>query len=817
MIRHAIRRLRATPAFTALAVLSLALGLGVTTAIYSTLASVLWSPSAVRDTNRVVVVTKPQASDSGTQWRNVMTEGDFDAIRAAARSVSEVSTSRLMSATVDDGTKTVEIMAEAVTGNYFQLTELAIVRGRGLQEYDERSDQQQALVLSRAFWESKLGGDQSIVGANVRVSGHAFLVVGIAGAGEASARDLFGMPRLGAADVWITHTGAALVDGTGRDRASPSLTVIARVGPGQDVKRVVADLSALAGSLDATDPLPRESAARQPVRGLSAATMDSVERSSLTGATRFGAVVLVFVGLVLMVACTNIANLAIGRGVGRQWEFGVRRALGATRGRLIIEQLAESGVVVVLGTGGGLLLAGWLCRVLTSDLPVVGTRTLLVRPELDARAFLVMGAALVVSLAVFGIGPALHLTRSEKRSPLVGGSSETARWRGRRWLIASQVSISTALLVLTSAALGGVVNLARHDSGFDLSRLSVAVVNFRPLEWDNARINRAVAALDNLTETGFGSLSVALTSGLPIGLGGLRGRFGTLASGNRETMAVTLAATPSILKTLGVPLLRGRVFDQHEVTSKGLVVVISERVAHQLFDTADAVGREVTYDDGAGGPRSPFLVIGITRDTDVGDLFDRRAGAVYLPLSFRRADGPLTVLVRSDDAAAMTTALAQIVHRADPDLAPAFLGTGPRLLTPAYVLLRAAASFAGGLSILAVALAMLGLFGVLSHFVAKRTREIGVRLALGASASDVRRMVIADGIRPVFWGIVFGLLAGAGARMVIQRTLIGSLAATDVTSFALVAALLLVTGLVASAIPARRASRVDPSVALRDL
>jgi hypothetical protein len=285
-------------------------------------------------------------------------------------------------------------------------------------------------------------------------------------------------------------------------------------------------------------------------------------------------------------------------------------------------------------------------------------------------------------------------------------------------------------------------------------------------------------------------------------------------------LVVGIPAEPEIFRTLGVPILRGRAFDDHDTGATRPVIVTSELAARQVFGTTDVVGRQMTYRGPSDTTPRTVDVIGVARDTDTERFVGqpRPLGSVYVPLA--QHDSPSVIIVgrTAGDPSPTTRTFAGILRQADPDLAVRFASTGETAMMPANLILRAAAKLSGGLSLLAVTLAMLGLYGVLSHLVARRTREIGLRLALGAEPSRLRRMIVGEGLRPVVWGLGFGLLIGIGARLVLGAT---STAATssaiDPLAFAVAAVTLLTAGLFASYLPARRASRVDPNVALRDL
>jgi hypothetical protein len=419
---------------------------------------------------------------------------------------------------------------------------------------------------------------------------------------------------------------------------------------------------------------------------------------------------------------------------------------------------------------------------------------------------------------VFGNAPAMQLTRTTLTAGVTAGGAGTtpARWGGRRVLIALQVAISTALMLIAFASTRAVTIEARHDPGFDLQHLAIGIVNFRPMNWDAARRARAIAALDESARAQPGFQAVAIAAGLPMSTR----QFGQVSTADHKPFTVNaLPATPGIFRTLGISIVRGRGFDSRDVAESGPVIVLSENVAEGLFGSVDAVGRRVRYQGPSHDDAKDADVIGIARDTDTQVLFNRQIGSVYIPIVQADAQRVFIAGRTVEDPASMIGTFATIVRRADPDLAVEVASTGAMAMTPVSTVLRAAAIASGGLSFLAVLWSMLGLYGVLSHVVARRTREIGLRIALGAEARGMRRMIVGDGLRPVAWGLVAGLVIGIGARVVLRATFEGSrsISAIDPMAFGGAATALLAAGMVACYLPARRASSVDPNVALRDL
>ena len=541
-----------------------------------------------------------------------------------------------------------------------------------------------------------------------------------------------------------------------------------------------------------------------------------------------GTLLVLVVSLVLIVACTNIANLMLGRGAAGQSEWGLRLALGASRGLLVVERCVESGMLACAGGLGGLIVARVLIHAAAVDLPLGNGGVVTVRPSLDAATLVLAGVALIGSLLVFGVIPAWQLTRvslTERLSGQATGASGV-RWKGRRRLIVVQVAISASLMFLAATSTRALTTWTRHDPGFDLQQLAVGAVNLRPMHWDEGHRRQAIRSIDAAARAHAGFASIALTAGLPLGQSARLLQFDQVSSADSASgsttppaVAAVLAATPAIFRTLGVPLLQGRPFGEGDTSTTPPVIVISERVARQVFGTTGAVGRQMTFAgaSSAGAAPTTVTVVGVARDTDVGQVFDRSLGTVYMPLSQRDVSRVFLVGRTDGDPAPAVRAFRTIVRQADPDLAVEVAATGEMLMAPSSVILRVGAALAGLLSLFAAALAMVGLYGVLSHVVGCRTREIGVRLALGADGGRVCRTIIVEGLAPVVWGIGLGGLLAEGTLLIARATMQRDLSAIGPVAAAVVPVTLIVTGLLACYLPARRASRVDPNVALRDL
>jgi putative ABC transport system permease protein len=422
---------------------------------------------------------------------------------------------------------------------------------------------------------------------------------------------------------------------------------------------------------------------------------------------------------------------------------------------------------------------------------------------------------------VFGLEPALQLTRSrDLRGELAAGVGVLGapKTRRQRTLLRWQVAISAGFFIVATMFVKYTIAEARHDPGIDLKRLGVAVLNFRTQQWDEARVRRTVDRVVEEARKDQAIEAVSVSTGMPLGLPAMRLTLSqpeTAIGGTPDRYnAVGVAATPSLFKTIGVPILRGRGFDDRDHAAAAPVVVLSEFTARRIFGTSDAVGRPVVVQ---GHFRVTATVIGVARDTDVGYVFGESHPVVYLPLA-QGYEPFLAIVVRSTgDVAMAVRALRGALRQVDPDLAVEVIGTGRTVLAGASVFLRAAGVAALALGGLTLALAMVGLFGIQSHTVAHRTREIGVRISLGASPSQIQRMVMRDGYRPVVEGLALGLFIGVIGRVIVRAYTGLEVSVVDPWLFFVVPIPLIVAAFCACYFPAHRAAGVDPNVALRHL
>lgn len=828
------RRLAATPVFTMFGVASLALGLGTTTAVYSVMYTVLWPSSGIAAVDRMayLMVTRSRPS-----WQFVVSRGDFDAVRGSASSFSSVMAWTSFAMPYVDGPVGEVLDGEAVSGDAFATLGVSAKLGRALTPDDDRPGAAAVVVLSDHFWRKQLNADPSVVGRTVRIGDRPYVVVGVA------PRSFLGLrpPLLSTyRSAWVPlealrqhSTGLPKVLDP-NDHAVEALSVAGRLAPGRSVAQASAELAALGARLDEAYPKYPQVDAKGTRAAVASPRRWSAERVDVAIANstqpQMAFLVVGLVGLVLLVACTNLANLTLARGSARQHEFSVRRALGASRGRLIREQVVESFILAAAGGALALGVARALLAAVASYIPL-GFR-MEVDSTLAPGVTVAAGLGLVLTLLVFGLWPAWQLTRADVRQALAGdaGGAGAIRWRTRRGLISGQVAISAAFLLVAAMCVRAIARDAGSDPGLDVDRLALSTINFALHKRDEGRARQTMDRVLELAHEQTDIEAVAFAGGLPFGILAPQAPLTTpgrpiALAGEKLPWVYVVSGSPSLLGVLGVPVLRGRGFDDRDAVGSEPVIVLSEQAAKTAFGATDVIGRQVSLggdssasdDFNLTSANGPLTVIGIARDTDVPVAGMRRGAVVYLPLT-QHYRPYITVVARCRTSPTGVAGLLRLlIRRADPDLVPGTSGTALFLMAgPAFVI-RVFAEIASALGLVALVLAMAGLYGVLSHLVARRTREMGVRLALGATPARISRMVLGDGSRPVVVGLVLGYLVGTAARVIAQQMMQQPVSAIDPLAFSLVPVPLALAAFLASYLPARRASRVDPNVALRNL
>jgi predicted permease len=833
-LRYAARMLARTPAFTAVAVLSLAIGIGANTAIFSVVDALLLRPLAVREPERLVLFT----NSSGNYVQYAM----FEKLRDAAASIADLSaiirTDRYNvavsaaaggSSQVDGG----PVRVALVSGNYFSTLGTAAAIGRTLASEDDRSSGAPVAVVSDDYWSRRFGKSANILGRTLTFGDTTYDIVGVAPRGFLG--EWIGRP----ADVWIPIV------------RQPQIMIELPVGGLQNAPAVVigrlhTDLARAQAVLQTaferemraqlgpspTAPQLRQIAAAQ-IALASAARGFSPQRESFG---RSLTMLMTAVGLVLVVACANIANLLLARSESRRREMAVRLAVGASRARLVRQMLTESVLLALLGGLVGVLVAQWATAALASFVrsgPVTGASVVLsmdldVHP--DARVLVFTAALCVVTGMLFGLAPAFRGSRVSLSPALLtrGAAADPFSSRGRmslgKALVVVQVAVSLVLVVGAGLLVRTLRNLTLQELGFDRQRLllvwalpgqtggrGAAAADFWRTAMDRVAAlpgvvsvsasNQGVLNGSDLSNLGNGpGLRIEGEAQAPTGLPGLRS-----------------FVAPGFFKTMGIRLVAGRDFTEQDVATSPRGVIISEAMARHYFGNRDPVGRRIWFPEDTSAPTA---VIGVAGDFLVGGPREtaRRPGYTYL--SYRDREAPrrlrtMTMAVRTaGEPMAMADAIRREVQGAPLQLPVLKIDTAGEQLSDILVQERMVTTLSTAFGSVSLLLACFGLYGVISYTVARRTNEIGIRMALGATRSGMVRAFMTESLALVVVGIAAGALATVGVTRLIASRLFG-VGATDPVTMAIGIMLVVLAAALAAALPARRAARVDPLVALR--
>ncbi len=777
-----------SPAFTAVAVLTLALGIGANTAIFSVINAVLLRPLPYKDPERLVFVwgQNPRIGHEGaslpdfTDWRSQNTA--FEGMAGLAG----------QSFNLTSGDEPERLLGYAATANLFPLLGVEPALGRGFRAGEDKPGAERVAILSHGLWERRFGSDPSLVGKSLTLSGQSYVVVGVLPRDFRAPND---------PEIWAPMT----FDPARFGRRNDFVTVIARLKPGVSLEQGQAEMTTVARRLEQQYPQTNTGWTAWVVPLHSYLVRDF--RQPLW-------ILLGVVGFVLLIACANVANLLLARAAGRRREIAVRAALGAGRRRLIRQLLTESVLLAAAGGAAGILLALYGISGLLAMTPAELPRLININIDGPVLAFTV-GVALLTGF-VFGLAPALETSRLELAASLKeGGRGATAgsgaRLRGA--LVAGQLALSLVLLI-------GMGLLIRS-----FWRLQAAPAGFRPDNVLTARITQPAARLKERVQVAqFFTDVLERVAKLP----GLRaaGLISAVPlSGNNSNLDFTIAgrpplppgqnltadfrvASPDYFRAMGIPLVRGRPFAAQDHTQAPPVAIINEATVRRYFAGQDPLGQRLTID----GPARE--IVGVVGNVKHESLAAPLEAEIYVPYQQSGARTLSLAVWTQGDPLATVGPLRNEVRAVDKEVPVYNVRTMEAMVKASLAQRRFILILLGVFAVLALALAAVGIYGVVSYVVTQRTHEFGVRLALGASAGDVARLVLRQGMTLVGVGVAIGLAAAAGLTQLLG-TLLYQVSAIDLPTFAGIAALLAAVAMAAAWIPARRATKVDPMEALR--
>jgi predicted permease len=801
-LRYAMRALLRAPAFAISAVLTLAIGIAVNTIVFTLLNSLALRPMPVRDASHVVRVFP--IDDSGRR-RNLFSYRDLLDYRADATGFEGLTAYVPLSVTVRiRGADAEDIIGYAVTSNYFALLGLEPSLGRAFLPSEERSGAESAVaVIGHTLWRRYFGSDPAVIGASLVINDRTFTVIGVG-------PERFGGTEPLAPDVWVPiGTQSTVAPGADllNDRGAPWLLVAGRLKPGVSRDAAGAPLNVVAQRLAADHPAPGRPVAVEVAAG-AFFPVDPALRPLIL-------LVLCIVGLVLAIAAANVANLILARTTSRQRELAVRLAMGATRWRLVRQLVTESLAIGLLGGAAGLLLSVWTLRFLypigLSLLPFAwGAVVLDLSPDVRVFAYTVaiaLGAGILLGLAPALQASTPHLAGAlHDDGAMIGGRMRRSRLR--QALVIVQIAVSLVLLVGAGLLARGLYRARSLDLGFDTAGVVFTRYDLRRHGYTAERAAGLNALLVDTAAAARGVTAVALTSHVPLD-GGVKRTTVSLEGSGARVECTTTTVTASYFDAMKIPVIAGRAFADDESRQGAPVAMISEGLAARFWPGVDPIGRQLAAD----GLQVPLTILGVVRDASHA-LWRDKAMSLYLPLGPASDPRDVHLLVRtSEDPAPLVMALRQRVRALDRGLT--FTATPLDSLLALWILpSRIAAIAAAVLGCLALVLASVGLYGVMAYTVSDRTREIGIRMALGARAADVRRLVLAEGGRLIAIGIAAGL-AGAVVLGRMLRRFVFDVSALDPLTFVVIPVCLCAVALGACYFPARRASRVEPLVAMR--
>lgn len=819
-LRLAMRALRRSPGFTAVALLTLAIGIGANTTLFGVVDALYLTPLPVREPERVAMV---YTSDfSGPRYGSA-SYPDFEDLRSQPGLFESLAAYALEAAALSTDDEPARVWCELVSGDFFPTLSVAMPLGRPLGPEDDREGAEPTVVISHGLWQRTLAGDPAVVGRRLEISGTAFTVVGVAPPG------FMGLTRGLAAEAWIPLAlRGRVVPGSDalQDRGSRFLSLVARLQVGVGIRDAQARLDVLASRLRAAHPDEWTDRAGK-TRRISLvpeaeARVSPTARGPVLG---FSALLGLVVALLLLVAGANVAGLMLARASTRRKEIAVRLALGAHRARVVRLFLAESVLVALLGGGLGVVIAVWTSgalRALSLPLPVPVHLQVVVDGRVLAFG---LGLSLVTGV-LLGLVPAWHAASPDLLPALKDeGALLASGSRGRRLrraFVVAQVALSMVLLVGAGLLLRGLTRATRLSPGFAAEDVGLVPVDLGLARYDVAQATALIDGLaervDRLPGVRAGGLSMTLPLELHVA------RRYTLVEGyvpqpgeDREQYFGVVG--PGHFAALGIPILRGREFTRHDRADAPKVAIVNETFAKRFWPGEDPIGKTIQLRS-EDGPR--HTVVGLARDSKYRSLGEAPMPFYYLPIlqdyGFVRRYArlfPLYVVVRGEgDPRSLARAVTTVLAGIDPRLPAYPPKTMMEHLGMSVLPSRVASSLFTAFGLLGLLLASLGLYGVVAYSVAQRTQEIGVRIALGATGRDVLLQVLREGLGLTVTGAALGALLAAFVGPAMGSLLYG-LSPFDPVTFVTVPLVLAAVAVAATTIPARRAARIDPVVALR--
>jgi putative ABC transport system permease protein len=808
-LRYAIRGFIKRPGFAVIAILTLSLGIGATTAIFSVVQAVLLRPLEYPAADRLV---KLHGFDKDEGVPGNLSPADFLDFERDNTVFARMGANGFVGLfTITGGHGEAERVGGVnVTEGYFATLQVQPAIGRSFLPEEDRPGAPRVALITDGFWRRRYGADPAIVGSNITVNALPAMVVGVLPPtfrhleiNPERPADIFMLFRFNPAEA---NRGGHFIRGVGR------------LKDGVTVEGARAEIEAIAARLEQQYPKDNTD------QGVVLTPL----LESMVGESRPVLLLLsAAVGFVLLVACANVANLLLARGTGRLRELALRAAIGADRGRLIRQMLTESAVLSLMGAAGGVILAWWATRALS-----VLAATSLPRADqigLDGAVLAFAVAAALLTSVVFGLLPALHLSRSDLNESLKEGGKQQGAAIGRasrELLIVAEVALSVVLLVGAGLFARSLWQLQHVDPGFNAEHVLSMEVSLPVARYEEGeqmpfyqRLEERVRALPGVAQVG--AINI-----LPLSNNydsqGIQIDDRPMPEGQGQAPQVR-SITPGYFRALGIPMNKGREFDAHDVNDGQLVVIVSRSMANKYWPgETDVIGKRVTHNAGiprerqqvVGGPGSR-VVVGVVEDVKHLGLDESEVPMMYEPHTQQPSYHTMRLVVRADaDAAALARSVRAELTQMDSEVPLSQVAALSTALDQSVARPRLRAALLGLFALLALALAAIGVYGVVSYLVGQRTQEIGVRRALGARAVDVMGMLVREAMRPVAIGIAVGVAGAFGLTRALSAMLFG-ISPTDAITYVVACSVLALAALLASVVPARRALRVDPITAVR--
>ena len=798
-LRYALRGLRKHRGFTAVAVITLALGIGANTAIFTVINTILLRPLPYEQPDRLVVLMETVSDrpvgvsyPNFVDWRNQSTVLE----NIAAVRVRE-------SFNLTGAGESERLQARLVSANFLATLGVKPIRGRDFLATDDQPGASPVAIISHALWQRRFGADESIIGKQLTLSGQQFMVAGITPPNFQYGQD---------ADISVPiGLSAERFKLRAKD---PGIIAFARLKPGTSIASANADLNTIAARLEQQYP-DTNTGRRVRVDSLRESVVGDIRPTLLT--------LLGAVGFVLLIACANVANLLLTRSAGRQREMAIRTALGAGRMRILRQLFTESAVLALAGGVVGLLLAIWVTKLIASYTPEGIPR--INELAIDARVLLfTLGASLLTGV-VFGLAPALQSSDTNLTETLKEGQRNSSRGRNRAGslLVVSEVALTLVLLVGAGLLVKSFWRLSQVNPGFNPENVLAMQISVSARPEEGARVNSFLTELQSRVSALPGVQSISVSNGLPFE--GANFPPFTIEgqpppAPGQDPNGILYMVSADYFKTMGIELIRGRLFTAQDTRESPPAALIDEVFARQYFPNQDPLGQRFKL---SVPNAETHEIIGIVRHVEHAGLEGQTANTAEFYFDFDQipiANLPryvrrVNVLLRTTvEPLSLVGAVRNQIAALDKDQAVFNVRTMEQAVSRSVAARRFTMILLAVFAVLALVLAAVGIYGVISYSVAQRTREVGIRMALGARTSDVIKLVVRDGLKLVMIGVGIGL-AAAFALTRLMTTLLFGVTPTDAVTYATVALGLVLVALIACCIPARRATKVDPLVALR--